>query len=312
MTLYRGIDINQANWVSDWQKVKNAGIQVVINKATEGTYYRDKYIQYRRGICKQLGILFGTYHFAGHENIASEVDAFIGYTSRMQFDTIYWLDIEQPPKGYSWRWQGSYPATYTNQFINLFEQKTNKEIGIYTNKTFYNDFLKGKISSNIKLWIASYGVTNCPYNGISWQYTENGRVPGIPNNVDMDWFTEDIFSNRVIPNPINTKLKEQIKALQYDLNIDYNAKLDVDGIVGFATSAALKSIQNIIVKGHKSHVVLWIQQKLENYGYLKNKNYKEMIYDEPTFQAVTNMQKNWGLVTDGIIGSKTWNVFLNN
>jgi peptidoglycan hydrolase-like protein with peptidoglycan-binding domain len=112
----------------------------------------------------------------------------------------------------------------------------------------------------------------------------------------------------VKPNP----LIEQIKSLQYNLNIDYNAGLVIDGIAGPATMAALKGIQDIIVKGHKSHVVLWIQQKLEQYGYLKENSYTSMLYDEATFQAVTELQKKWERPTDGVLRPETWSVFLNN
>ncbi|MEY8001810.1 peptidoglycan-binding protein [Clostridium sp. Mt-5] len=104
-------------------------------------------------------------------------------------------------------------------------------------------------------------------------------------------------------------LVEQIKALQYDLNSEYNAGLDVDGIAGQATMAALKGVQNIIVKGHKSYVVLWVQQKLQGYSYLKEGSYTPMVYDESTFQAVTNLQKNWGRPTDGVLRIETWGVY---
>ena len=107
------------------------------------------------------------------------------------------------------------------------------------------------------------------------------------------------------------KPSDAIKALQYDLNIDYNAKLAITGIDDRATEAALKGIQNIIVKGHKSHVVQWIQQKLIGYGYLK-KGQDTGVYDESTFQAVTNLQKKWGRPTDGVMRPETWYVFLNN
>lgn len=76
--------------------------------------------------------------------------------------------------------------------------------------------------------------------------------------------------------------------------------------------AALKGIQDIIIKGHKSHVVLWIQQKLEQYGYLKENSYTQMLYDEVTFQAVTELQKNWGRSTDGVLKLQTWDIFLSN
>lgn len=79
--------------------------------------------------------------------------------------------------------------------------------------------------------------------------------------------------------PNNDILKEQIKFLQYNLNIDYNAGLVIDGVTGKNTLAALKEIQDIT----KSHLVLWIQQKLEQYGYLKENSYIQMLYNEATF-----------------------------
>jgi hypothetical protein len=112
----------------------------------------------------------------------------------------------------------------------------------------------------------------------------------------------------VIPNIII--LQESIKALQYDLNIDYNAKLVINGAADQNTLAALNGIQSIIVKGHKSSVVKWVQQKLIGYGYLAE-GQDTGIYDEATFQAVTNMQKNWGRPTDGILRPETWDIFLN-
>jgi lysozyme len=313
--MLKGIDINSNNWVSDWQKVKDSGVQVVINKATEGTYYTDKYLSYRRNICKQLGILFGVYHFAGHGDISSEVNAFIGYISGMVFDTIHWLDIEQPPEGYSWKWDKQTAINFVNQFASLFVSRTGKKIGVYTNKWFYENYLKGNINSDIKLWIAEYGSSSNPYANTSWQYTDKGSVLGVDGNVDLDWFTEDILAGAegsTPPSPSVDKLKEQIEALQYNLNIDYNAGLEVDGVAGPATIAALKGIQDIIIKGHKSHVVLWIQQKLVIYGYLKAGIYTEMIYDESTFQAVTNLQKAWGRLTDGVLRPETWDIFLTN
>lgn len=42
--MLKGIDLNSNNDVEDWQKVKNSGIQVVINKATEGGNKKMKYI----------------------------------------------------------------------------------------------------------------------------------------------------------------------------------------------------------------------------------------------------------------------------
>ena len=122
-----------------------------------------------------------------------------------------------------------------------------------------------------------------------------------------------VSGDTLISETKNKTLKEQISSLQYHMNVDYNAKLKhTDGNIYQETLDNLKSIGNIIKKGHKSHIVLWLQQKLEMWGYLKKGSYTEMLYDEPTFQAVTELQKNWERPTDGVLRMETWSIFLNN
>jgi GH24 family phage-related lysozyme (muramidase) len=115
-----------------------------------------------------------------------------------------------------------------------------------------------------------------------------------------------------VKDPIRIAL---IKALQYNLNLDYNAKLaNADGNIYQSTLDALESVGELIVKGHKSHLVLWVQQRLVKWDYLKKGAYTDMIYDEPTFQAVTNLQKAWNRETSGkiLVSNNTWQIFLNN
>jgi lysozyme len=191
----------------------------------------DDFIQ---NICKQLEILFGVYHFAGHQDVSSEVNAFIGYISGMVFDTIHWLDIEQPPESYSWEWDKQTAVNFTNQFISLFISRTGKKIGVYTNKWLYENYLKGNIDPNTKLWIAAYGLSSNPYANTSWQYSASGFVPGVDGNVDLDLFVKDILTGAggsTPPSPSVDKLKEQIEALQYNLNIDYYVDIEKTGLV---------------------------------------------------------------------------------
>lgn len=125
---------------------------------------------------------------------------------------------------------------------------------------------------------------------------------------------DDIDSNLISATEKPT-LKAQIQALQYNLNLDYNANLkNIDGNVYQETIDSLEAVGKLIVKGHRSHVVLWLQQKLESTGweFLKPNAYIPMIYDEATFQAITNLQKNWGRLTNGVLDIATWNIFLNN
>ncbi|MBC2578835.1 glucosaminidase domain-containing protein [Clostridium sp. DJ247] len=125
----------------------------------------------------------------------------------------------------------------------------------------------------------------------------------------------DAIDSTLISATENPTLKAQIQALQYNLNLDYNAKLkNIDGNVYQETIDNLEAVGKLIVKEHRSHVVLWLQQKLESKGweFLKPNSYTPMVYDEPTFQAITNLQKNWGRLTSGVLDINTWNIFLNN
>ncbi len=145
------------------------------------------------------------------------------------------------------------------------------------------------------------------YNSLGSEKIASAIVQGLTGK------TVSSTSSDLITEVKNIKLKAQIASLQYYMNADYNAKLNHrDGNIYQETLDNLKSIGNIIKKGHKSHVVLWLQQKLEMWEYLKKGSYTDMLYDEPTFQAVTELQKKWERPTDGVLRPETWSIFLNN
>lgn len=305
-SIYKGVDVYEYSNISDYQQLKNSGVSVVIQKASEGMTYNDSLLSYRASMLPCYGFKVGYYHFATNNGQpVAQAQHFLNQIQGLHLDTILWLDIENQPN-----WTKQQAIDFTNKFIGYIQDRGYK-IGIYTGLSFYYEYLSGNIG-NVPIWLASYGKQPQQYSdAASWQYTASGSISGMVGNVDMDYFNDSIFSGAVSTKELTT-LQKQIYALQYQLNNDYNAKLLCDGMAGKNTLAALQGIEPLIVKGCRSHVVEWLQQKLVMYGYLKEGTYTEMVYDEPTFQAVTNMQKNWGLATDGIIGKQTWNVFLTN
>lgn len=191
--MLKGIDLNSNNDVEDWQKVKNSGIQVVINKATEGNYYKDKYLNYRYPRVRAVGLKLGFYHFAGKHGPETEAQYFLDYIKDLHSDTVLFLDIEQPPTSYGWQWTKSTAVNYVSKFIAYLKAK-GQQAGIYTGEYFYNMYLKGSIPAGAKLWIAKYSsVSPAGYPTNSWQYSDSGSVAGIVGHVDMDWFAEDIL-----------------------------------------------------------------------------------------------------------------------
>ena len=306
-TIYKGIDVYENSDISDYQALKDSGVSVVIQKASEGNNYNDKLLSYRASMLPQYGFKVGYYHYATNNGQPiTQAQHFLNQVQGLHLDTVLWLDIENQPN-----WSKDEAIDFTNKFIGYVQNRGYK-IGIYTGMSFYYEYLSGNVGS-VPLWIAKYSSTPpAQYpDVVSWQNSETGQVPGVSGYCDTDYFNDSIFTGQV---PIQelTTLQKQIQALQYDLNMDYNAKLECDGIAGQNTLDALNGIKPLLVKGCRSHVIEWVQEKLVSYGYLKTGSYTPMVYDEATFQAVTNMQKNWGRATDGVFGLDTWSIFLNN
>ncbi|MHC6180953.1 GH25 family lysozyme [Clostridium sp. JNZ X4-2] len=307
--MLKGIDISNLNGNVDMNLLKNAGYQFVFCRATEGTSgsgSRDE--KYHQNIenAKKAELLTGAYHFSHFADKAkelTEIANFLDFIKGTDPDIVI-LDCENSCTG-----------NMTDLCVDFLD-KASKEAQplFYANPSWIKAHLNSRINE-YPLWIAHYGVSKPSFtlwdNYSIWQYTDKGRISGIGGYLDLNYMTEDFYKSLSDTRQLNP-LIEQIKALQYNLNVDYNAKLDMDGMAGKATMAALKGIQNVIVKGHKSYVILWIQQKLEGYGYLQKDSYTPMLYDEPTFQAVTNLQRAWGRPIDGVLRIETWSIFLNN
>lgn len=304
--IYKGVDVYEYDNISDYQALKDEGISIIIQKATQGLYHNDSLLQYRYNTILNNGFKIGFYHFANNSGQPiAEAQHFLSQISGLHSDTVLWLDIENQPN-----WTKEEAIDYVNKFVG-YVQSQGYKIGIYTGLSFYYEYLDGNIG-NVPIWLASYGKQPSQFpNTVSWQYTESGSLNGVIGDIDIDYFNDSIFTG-TIPTVELSTLGKQIQSLQYDLNLDYNAKLLTDGQVGTNTLLALQGIQPLLIKGSKSHVVEWIQQKLVQYGYLKSGSYTPMLLDKPTFQAITNLQKNWGRSTSGQMDLSTWSIFLNN
>lgn len=117
----------------------------------------------------------------------------------------------------------------------------------------------------------------------------------------------------------------RVRAIQYLLNQQINAKLKVDGIFGTSTQNAVKSFQKkkklpadgqvgpmtwpkliiTVKKGSKGQAVSAVQWQLRNqFGYTKLA--VDGNFGAATETAVKGFQKKYKLAQDGIVGMNTW------
>ena len=182
---YKGIDIYSEDNVYDWTAVKNAGIQFVYIKATEGVSYVNPKLAEQYSGAKSAGLLVGFYHFASNNNPIDEYNYFNNTISSYQADLYPALDYELTESDYN--------------FINQFMLK-NSNLIFYSSHSIADN---AGIQIN-KQWIAepeTNPLNTRGYAGI--QYTWKGSIDGINGDCDIDIFE----SNAILEN--NEPVKEE-------------------------------------------------------------------------------------------------------
>ena len=198
MASYRGIDVSNWSGYINWREVRDAGIEVAIIQASEGTFYRDPYLHEFYNGAKENGIKVGFYHFfnPGSSPTPSEQARYFVDTIRgLDSDLKLVLDLEQTG--------GLDNYEVTRQAIEFLEEVRNYsglDVAIYTYTNFaqYNLY-EGLGLSEYPLWIAQLsegGPSPNPIWGnkyVAWQYSDTGRVRGINASTDLDLVYDGMF-----------------------------------------------------------------------------------------------------------------------
>src|SRR5436190_6849314 len=99
-----GVDVNGAKGPIDWGRVRQAGFDFAILKATEGrTFDDERFVANRRG-AKAAGLVVGAYHFARPDNNTPQQEAahFLRVYQPQQGELLPALDWETDPPTGSW------------------------------------------------------------------------------------------------------------------------------------------------------------------------------------------------------------------
>lgn len=186
-----GIDVSRYQKNIGWQLVKEMqvdGISVnfVFIKATEGIGGVDEKFRHNWTQAGKKEITRGAYHFfvAGKSG-RLQAENFIKTVRLKTGDMPPVLDIEQTygtPK--------EILQQQIAEWINIVERKYGVKPIIYTNVSFYENYIAGKFDG-YPLWVAHYLQRERPRinrHWHFWQHSETGRVNGIDAFVDFNVF----------------------------------------------------------------------------------------------------------------------------
>lgn len=202
-TLYEGIDVSSWQQNIDFAAVRNAGIEIVYMKSSEGSSYIDPYFETNYRNAKANGLTVGFYHYVTArttEQARAQATFFAKVISGKEPDCKLAMDFEN---------FGNLSTTEVNEisrvFLETLENLTNKEVLIYSNAYSARTIFSSSLS-NYPLWVANYGVSEPGDNGkwstwVGWQYTDTGRINGISGYVDRDYFTAGVLLSNTTPIP---------------------------------------------------------------------------------------------------------------
>ncbi|MDR1808879.1 MAG: hypothetical protein LBR34_00555, partial [Prevotella sp.] len=188
----RGVDLSHHNPIIDWTKIdESQNIRFVYLKATEGLSHNDRNYISNYKAAKASGLKTGSYHFYLFA-VSGKKQArhFIRTAKCASGDLLPAIDVEHSPGN---------PHSKDTAYINLvvkelktLENELYEYYGIhpviYTNKQCYGLYVKANFADN-PLWICDLNSEPLGVdNWIIWQFSHKGKLPGINEKIDLNYF----------------------------------------------------------------------------------------------------------------------------
>lgn len=189
----KGIDVSKWQGNIDWQKVKKAGIEFAILRASYGdgtsrfkNNGRDEQFERNYQEAKKVGIPVGAYHYCYARNIEEakeEAEFFLSVIKGKQFEYPVILDLEDKNQ------DGINRAALTDMAIAFLDmvEKAGYYAMLYSNKHWLENKLDYERLKRFDIWLAQWAKEpTWKGNYGIWQYTSDGSVSGIQGRVDMN------------------------------------------------------------------------------------------------------------------------------
>ncbi|MBR4201856.1 MAG: hypothetical protein IKQ91_11435 [Oscillospiraceae bacterium] len=221
-----GIDISKFQETIDWKTVRENDIRFAILRCCKvirayDDWEADSTFEENYTAARAAGLAVGCYMFtdaATKEEFESDVKYMLGFLKDKSFDFPVFLDLESAS-----RQEHLPPEVFMPALLSALEmiEDAGHTAGVYSSSAFFSECIDRRQlqEAGYAIWEANYFNT---VNGLAspegydlsaeasiWQYSGNGRVPGIKTTVDRNLcYTNEYFNrtaamvNSVLPNGI--------------------------------------------------------------------------------------------------------------
>ena len=190
----RGVDLSSYQGDVDWNTLSSNGIDFAFIKATEGSFFKDRFFKKNIQSANETNLLTGAYHFMSFESDGeSQAKNFIDSVPCDSIDLPPVIDLElygsynnNPPK-----------ASVVKKILDSLITQMYVEYGrypiIYTNRRAYSLYISGDYK-NCDIWICDIIKTPTLPDGRDWtfwQYSHTEKLDGYEGEeefIDMNVF----------------------------------------------------------------------------------------------------------------------------
>ena len=195
----QGIDVSEFQGKIDWDAVKAAGVDFAILRIGYGDQNAgdtDKYFKRNVEECERLGIKWGAYLYSYSVNTKEAADEAAHVLSAMKGLTpdlpIYYDMEDDSTLGAKDRF-----ADIAQTFCSKIEA-AGYDAGVYAGARWWKYYLTSPVFDSWSKWSAQYyKICEYPSDPDAWQYTSQGKVPGISGNVDVNYAYEGLVPGSV-------------------------------------------------------------------------------------------------------------------
>lgn len=185
-----GFDVSEYQGKIDWTKTDSIAetfpLEFVFIRATYGKDGKDAEFKPNWDATGKRKIIRGAYHYyRPDENSLEQAQNFIDNVKLSKGDLPPVLDIERIPEGQSIDSLKKGLRRWLDKVENHYKVKPI----IYCGESYYYDFLAEEFKA-YTAWIANYNffVEEIDEGWQFWQFTQNGTIPGIVGDVDVNIF----------------------------------------------------------------------------------------------------------------------------
>ena len=299
MEITYGIDVSKYQGTIDWKQVAESGIDFAMIRVgyrtlKTGEIIADNNAKYNMQEAAKYEIKVGVYFFSTaitKKEALEEADWVSDYIAKYQitYPVVYNCERFDEPENRQYGLTKTQRTDYAIAFLERMIENGYSPMFYAGMNELENDakWETSRMEGKFKIWVAQYPdkpypeTTKSSYSGAHdmWQYTNNGKVPGIKGSVDMN---VAYFGFRDVEGPQDTEKPDDEKA-------DIEALMNFKEVNEMVTAKERTNLRDIPSQGEDSNVMYTLKNgETATRTGISDTGWSRVVFNGKTYYAVSS------------------------